>query len=238
MKIGARNAEKVLSLLSDIPSRPVIAKAPLVIQFPVRFSEIGLAQVGSPSYLFGLFAIIADSGEYALFNVNAYVELGPCAISKTMVHGVEHYNFHYQKGDVVIRTKDLVKRAELIYKALEEFCFQGKVPWYVDYDDMGKLFDTAAYHSGTKADLQPAIVEFIAAYIARDKRDRIKFLRETSETYADFQKNLAWVPMRSVYWSAPGTVNKLTGAYFEEGIKSAFVNPSDRVENIEGILRA
>lgn len=240
MKLGPRNAEKVLKALSEDsdPSKPVIAQANLVIQIPARFREIGLAQVGTPSYVFGLFAIILESGEYALFSANAFVELGPCTIDKVVINDQEHYNFHFQKGDVVIRTRELVKRSELIYKGMEEFIFQGKVPWYVGYEDMGKIFDSAKYHSGTKAEIQPAIMEFMAAYNARYKNNRIKFIREVATSYGEFDKQLAWVPMRSVYWSAPGTVNKLSGAYFEDGIVSALVNPSEREEKIERILRS
>ena len=104
---------------------------------------------------------------------------------------------------------------------------------------MGKLFDTAKKHAKTSADILPSVVEFMAAYIARYKNDRTKYLREVAKTPKDFDmKNLAWVPMRNVFWSAPGTVNKLAGAYFEQGVTSALVNPSQRVEKIESVLRA
>jgi len=234
-----RNAGKVLSQLIDLPGKPVITKSALTIQVPVRFREIELAQVGASTFVYGLFAIILDSGEYALCNVNAYVELGPASVELTTVDGEEYYNFKYLPNQVVIKTKDLVCRANLIYKAIEEFVFKGKIPWYVDYEDMGKIFDTAKRHARTSAEIMPSVVEFMAAYIARSKEDRTKYIREVSKDYKDYSKeNLEWVPMRSVYWSSPGTVNKLAGAYFSDGIVSALVNPSERVEKIERILRA
>lgn len=238
MKTTIRNAEAVLGSLSDIPGKPVIAKANLHLQLPVRFKEIGLAQVGATTYVFGLLAIILETGQYALMNVNAYWELGSAAVDTEEIDGTEYYNFHFKKGDVVFRTKELVCRPELVFKAIDEFVFKGKIPWYVEYDDMGKLFDTAKEHAATSADILPSVMEFIAAYIGRDKADRIKYIRETSSSYEEFRKKLAWVPMQSVYWSAPGTVNKLAGAYFQDGIVSAIVNPSERVEKVERILRA
>lgn len=233
-----RNAEKVLKQLSDLPGKPVIAKSKLTLQVPERFRDIGLAVISAETFVYGLFAIILETGEYAVMNVNAYLSLGPCSVEKSTIDDVDYINFVFQPGDVVFRTKDLVCRAPLIEKAIEEFVFKGKVPYYVGYEDMGKLFDTAEKHAKTRAEILPSVMEFMAAYIARDKQNRIKFLRETSETYEAFEKNLAWVPMRSVYWSAPGTVNKLAGAYFQDGVVSALVNPSNRVENIERILRA
>lgn len=233
-----RNAGKVLSLLVDVPGKPVITRSALTIQVPVRFRDIGLAQIGASTFVYGLFAMILPTGEYALCSVNAFMELGPAAVDKVTIDEEEYYNFHFQPGDVVFRTKDLVCRPALIFKAIEEFVFKGKVPWYVGYDDMGKLFDTAKRHAKTRADILPSVMEFMAAYIARNHDDRIKYIRETAKTYQDFEKDLDWVPMQSVYWSAPGTVNKLAGAYFQDGIVSALVNPSERVEKIEGILRS
>lgn len=233
-----RDAGKVLSQLSDLPGQPVIAKSPVTLQFPVRFKEIDLAQIGTESFVFGLFAIIVGDS-YALCNVNAYLELGPASVEIVTIDETSYYQFHYQKGDIVFKTKELVARANLIYKAIEEFVFKGKIPWYVGYEDMGKLFDTAEKHAKTSAKILPSVVEFMAAYIGRDKTNRIKYIRETGKDYKDFtQAKMAWVPMRSVYWSAPGTVNKLAGAYFSDGIVSALVNPSERTEKIESILRA
>ena len=47
MKAKVRSAAKVYQALSDEPGKPVIAKKALTIQFPVRFREIGLAQIGA-----------------------------------------------------------------------------------------------------------------------------------------------------------------------------------------------
>lgn len=238
MKITYRDAAKVLGQLSDLPGKPVIAKSDLVLQIPVRFTEIDLAQIGSNTFVYGFAAIILETGEYAVLSVTALLELGKAIVDKSTIHDVDYFNFHFKAGDVIFKTKDLVCRSSLIFNALKEFIFSGKVPWYASYDDIGKLFDTAKKHTKTKAEILPSVNEFMAAYIARDKNNRIKFLRETSKTKDEFKKNLAWVPMKSVFWSAPGTVNKIAGAYFQDGIVSAMVNPSEQTEKIESILRA
>lgn len=232
-----RNAQVIHAVLDNQPKKPVIAKKALTIQFPKRFQEINLAQLGTSTFVYGLFAMIHGS-QYALMNVNAFVELGPAQIDITTIDETEYYNFHYQPGDVVIKTKDLVCRSNLIFESLAEFYFKGKIPWYVGYEDMGKLYDTAEKHSRTSAKILPSVVEYMAAYVARDRNDRTKFVREVSTDKKKINERLTWVPMSSVYWSAPGTVNKLAGAYFADGVVSALVNPSERVEKIERILRA
>ena len=46
------------------------------------------------------------------------------------------------------------------------------------------------------------------------------------------------VPLQSVHLSAVGTFNKMTGAYFIDGIISGLVNDSDQVDNLEAVYRA
>jgi hypothetical protein len=133
----------------------------------------------------------------------------------------------------------VVKRSKLIYNAISEFIFKGKIPYYVNYDDLGRIFDTAKKYTGTKAVISPQIVEFMAAYITRKKADRTKFAREGASSLKDFSSDkLTVVPMSSVFWSAPGTVNKIAGAYFEDGVTTAILQPSDKTHTVEKILRA
>lgn len=232
-----RNPEKVLSCLKTLPDKSLVTSKKLTIEFPTRFTEIGLGEVSSNSFAFGLFAMSLETGEYALINVNTLIELGKASLSKRTVNGVEYLNFTYEPGDRVFKTIETIARPSLIFTAIEEFVFKGKVPWYVEYEDMGRLFDTAKKYSKSKADIIPPVAEFIAAYIGRDRKDTSKYIRETAKNEKDF-RNIKWVPMRSVYYSSPGTVNKLAGAYFNDGIVSALVNPSERVDHVEKILRS
>jgi hypothetical protein len=233
-----QNRDKVLDALADIPGKPVIAKKALKIVFPCRFRDIKLAVIGETSHVFGLFAILVDN-DYALLNINTYVELGKASVNKVQFDGIDYYEYSYEPGDVVIRTKEVVARSALIFLAIDEFVFKGKVPWYVSYDDMGRLFETAERYSGTSAKILPEVMEFLAAYIARKKENRVKFIRDGATKKEDYAVDkISWVPLRSVYWSAPGTVNKVGGAYFADGVVSALVNPSSKVEKVESILRA
>lgn len=233
-----RNGEKVLAALKDLPNGRTVATKKLTITFPTRFRDIGLAVIGKVSFVYGLFAIIVDN-DYAILNMNGYIELNEGVIQIQEVNGVEYYTFTYEPGDTVIMTKDIVARSNLIFTAIDEFIFKGKVPWYVGYDDMGKIFETAQSHAGTRARVIPSMVEFFAAYIGRQKNNRVKFIREGAKTAADFTpEKIHWVPLRSVFYSAPGTVNKISGAYFQDGIVSALVNPSTQVESVEAVLRA
>lgn len=233
-----RHAKAVLEALGDLQAKQVIAKKPITIIFPVRFRDIKLAVVGENSFVYGLFAI-TNQDRYALFNINGYVELGKANVTIEQHDGQDYYHFSYEPGDVVIKTREVVARSNLIFIAIDEFVFKGKVPWYVSYSDMGLLFKTAREFAGTKANIFPAVMEFFASYVGRSASDRTKFIREVAKTEEDFGLDkIRWVPLRSVFWSAPGTVNKIAGAYYNDGVVSALVNPSQKVERTESILRA
>lgn len=233
-----RDKERVLPLLKERSDGSVIITEDCKIQIPTRFRDIGLASIGSSVFIFGLFPIITESGHYSVLNANALIELGNFTTSVIEIDETDYFEFRFGAGDVLFKTVDVVQRSSLIFSAISEFVFMGKIPWYVNYDDMGGLLDTAREYSGTKAEIVSGIVEWMAAYIARDKRDRTKFIRQTAKTMDDFKKYLTWVPLKSVYWSAPGTVNKISGAHTQDGIVAALVNPSETIPLVEAALRA
>lgn len=234
-----RNAELVLSQLKENSAGQIIAKLPMVIQVPVRFSEIGLGEIGINTFTYGLLAIILESGDYAVLNVNALLELNPYKLSIVTVDDVDYHQFHFDAGDVVIKTTDLVKREAMLFNVFNEFIFNGKVPWYTDYEDLGKLFDTAKYHAGSNVAQNPEVIEFIASMVSRSKNDRTKYIRSVAQKQSDFTLNdIDYVPLKSVYWSVTSTVNKLTGSHFADGVTSALVTPTTKTDKIERILRA
>lgn len=234
-----RDANFVLSNLVEDKTGQVLTKVPCKIQVPVRFSEIGLGEIGINTYTYGLFPIILETGEYAVCNVNAIVQLNPYKLSITTIGEVDYHEFFFDAGDVVIKTTDLVRREAMLYNVFDEFIFKGKVPWYVDYEDLGKLFDTAKYHAGSNVAQNLEVIEFIASMVSRSVEDRTKYIRSVGSDYKDFTLDkIDYVALKSVFYSVNSTVNKLAGSYFSDGVTSALVVPSTQVEKIESILRA
>lgn len=234
-----RDADLVLSNLVQNDAGQILTKVPCKIQVPVRFSEVGLGEIGISTYTYGMFPIILESGQYAVCNVNAIMQLNPYKLSIVTIDEVDYHEFYFDSGDVVITTTDLLKRETLMYNVIDEFIFKGKIPWYVDYEDLGKLFDTAKYHAGSNVGQNLEVIEFIASMVSRSKEDRTKYIRSVGQTYKDFSLDrIDYVDLKSVFYSVNSTVNKLAGSYFNDGVASALVVPSTKVEKIESILRA
>lgn len=234
-----RDAAASLTYLVENASGQVLTKKNCKIQIPVRFTEVGLGEVGIDTFAYGFFPIIFDSDEYAVLNVCAMVELNPYKLTIVTVDEVDYYEFYFDAGQVVFKTTDLVKKETLMYNVFDEFIFKGKLPWYAEYDDVGKLFDTALYHAGSKVAQNLEVIEFVASMISRSKADRTKYIRTVASTYSDVRLDrVDFVPLKSVFYSVSSTLNKIAGSYFTDGVTSALVQQSANVEKIERIIRS
>lgn len=237
-----RNAEAVLSQLVENNSGQVVCKTDCRIQIPTRFSEtaVGLAEIGINTYTYGMFAIIRnDTNEYAVCNIAALVELNPFKVSLVTIDEVDYHEFYFEAGQVVIENTSLVKRDLLMYNIMDEIIFKGKIPWYMDYEDLGKMFDTAKYHANSNVGQNLETIEFITSMVTRSKQDRSKYIRAVGNSFKDFSLDkIEYVPLKSVFYSVNSTVNKLIGSYFTDGVTSALVKKTDKVQKIESILRA
>lgn len=234
-----RVSSSALSYLVENTAGQVLTKKDCRVQIPVRFTEIGLGEIGINTFSYGFFPIIFDTGEYAVMNVCSMVELNPYKLTIVSIEDVDYYEFHFDAGQVVIKTTDLVKREALMYNVFDEFVFKGKLPWYAEYDDVGKLFDTAKHHADSNVSQNLEVIEFIASMISRSKADRTKYIRTVANSYEDVKlEKVDFVPLKSVFYSVNSTLNKIAGSYFNDGVTSALVQRSENVEKIEAIIRS
>ncbi len=215
----------------------ILTRKDCEIHMPVRFADRGLGQIGIDTFVYGCFPIVFDTGEYSVCNVTSLIEVDPYKTTTKIIDEIEYYVLHFKAGDVVIKTSNLVKRETIMFNVFEEFIFKGKVPWFMEYEDIGKLFDTADEYGGSTVGKNQVTIEMIASMICRNKKDRTKYIRLSANSYKDIE-DIAIVPLQSVFYSANSTINKLAGSYFNQGVVSSLVNPSKDVTDIESILRA
>lgn len=234
-----RNPTAVISQLQETKSQAIVTRKECVIQFPKRFVERNLAEIGSETYVFGIYALIMGD-QYAISTIPSMVRTNPSRISETMVDDVPYYNFHYEAGSVIIENVNVIRKDSLIYNLMDEFFLKGNVPWYVGYEDLGKIFDKAKEFADSNVAENYATMEAMAAYISRDQKDRSVQFRHMVKSRQDVEKNMpTYIGLYgNVFYAAPGTVNKLAGSYFQDAIVSALVQPSAKSSHVEDLLRA
>lgn len=106
------------------------------------------------------------------------------------------------------------------------------------YEDLAKFLDTADSHAGSKVANNYELIEILASIISRDTNNRKVYMRTAATDKNYVKKNIEYVPLASVMYSVKGTVNKLIGAYMDEGITSALVSESNETSHVETLLRS
>lgn len=232
-----RIPERVIANLVTRDDGAVYTKVPCKIQIPQRFLERHLANIGAEVYILGFFAIIMEDSYYGVNLTDAMMRITPSSTETIEIDGTVYLEFQFDAGDRVFYTVELVKNDTLTYYIYDELIAKGRVPWYLNYFDLDKLFDTAELHAGIRLGNR-AIISLIVSTITRNKDDLSQLYRHVLEKPSDIEDNPPTViPFRSVIWNTQDTTSKLIGAYFGDSITSALVNPSDRVERIEELLR-
>lgn len=230
-----RDAAKIHQALKETDVDSCVALKPLQIHIPVRFADCGLATVGQEITTYGAFVILDEEGNYGVVNICGMFRLSPSRSTKTIIEDKEYFVFYFEKGDTVFVNLNIIKTAKFLFKAINEFQFRADIPWYFDYEDRGKIFDTADEFAGSKVGESLEMIELFTAITARDPKDLTKFYRTLSNNPNNPPPSN--VGMKSVQYSATNTTNKLSGAYFSDGVVSALVVKTEKTEKMEELLR-
>ncbi|MAP22093.1 MAG: hypothetical protein CL582_14275 [Alteromonadaceae bacterium] len=231
-----RDASKVQAYLKELKDGSVITTKGCKIYIPTRFRDKSLATIGKETYILGLFMIAVEDKYYAVNNVNAMMRIEPSSINTVSIENKDYFEFVFEQNDTVFPSTDLVKDDTLLYYIFDEVVSKGNIPAYMNYLDLGHLFDTAQQFAGVKLVSTPTVMHMLLSKLARDPGDLNTYFRQVSN--GDDLDNARFLQLRSNTHGATNTTARLMGSYFSDNITSALVNPAEREENIERILRS
>lgn len=216
----------------------IIAVKPMSIQFPKRYVQGGFALLGNPTILLGKVAWIHD-GCYAVSGICAPFRSEPTAIREVMVGDDPYMQLDYEPGARVMTNTNLVQMNQLMYDINHEFIDKGKLPWYIDYDELGALFKDSKYHANMQVGDNIGVMHIIYSTIFRDDKNKRTYYRQVLRSRDDLGvKPYSIIPMRTVSYGATNTIAKLLGSYFDENVTGALVNPAERLDDLDKLLRA
>lgn len=231
-----RNHAGVLATLHDMEDDSLVTSTGCKIYVPTRFAERGLAFLGAETYIIGVCAIVAED-QYATLMVHAMIRIDPAEINRVMVNGDEYLEFVFYPGSVVIPNLNLAQTDTLSYKIYDEIVAKARVPWYISYFDLARIFDTAQMHAGANIGSNKELTELLISIIARNPHNRREYFRQTLETEMDAINNPPYyASLKDVTLTATNTLHKFGGSYFRNGTVSAINSPSERPERLEELL--
>jgi len=232
-----RDADRVHASLKELADESLVAVRPLKLYVPVRFAEHGLAEVGIETYVCGIVMYLVEDKYYSISLINAMMRITPTSTLKVTLEEEEYYEFYFEPGSTVIPSLQLIRTDTLVYEIFDELFAKGRVPKYVTYDDMSRIFDTAKKHANANVGGNHEVTSMLVSLIARNAKNRRQYYRQFVTTQSDLTTNPPiWTALYSVTDAATNTLNKLAGSYFHEGVVSALNSPSERKERIETLL--
>jgi hypothetical protein len=233
-----RDPKRVHPTLQERADGSLVTLTGCKIYVPVRYKEHMLADISETILIVGIFAMVVADQFYAVSLANARMHITPTSTTIVDVCGDDYYEFFFDKGQVVTPNVELVKEDTLAYRIYDEIVAKGHVPQFFNYEDLGKLFASSKYHAGITLASSNVPLEMIAASISRGMKDRTLYYRHViSKIEQQSVTPPAFIEFRSVMYGATDTTAKLMGSYFDEGVMSALVNPSEKTEGIEALLR-
>lgn len=233
-----RNPEAVHKSLYTTKDNVLITKTGCKIYTPKRFLEQGLASIGTETYVVGIWAIVLENGDYGISLTNAMIPLTPTSTSQIVIGDEDYLEFYFEPGSSVIPNTMLIKSDVLVYLIYNEIIAKGKIPWFITYIDLHRLFDTADYHGNIKLAASHSILSMINAVIARDPEQRTVYYRQSVKEFRDvFTRPPEILAFDNIQFGATNLTAKFMGSYFDDSTTAGLVTPSERLEPIENILR-
>lgn len=234
LKEYTRDAGKVLSGLKEL-SGVLVATKTLKMYVPRTFEDKRLISLGNETFVVGIYMLAAEDRYYAVSLTTAMLRTEPSSVNTVYLDGVEMYELLYEPGDMVVSDLELVVNGKLIYAIYDEIFALGRVPPYLSYLDIGRLFESAPKYANVSLASTPTILQMLGAVISRDPDNPMTYFRQVTNG-KDLDK-AKYVSLKSSTHSATNTTARLMGAYFSDNLTTALVHPSEREENVERLLR-
>lgn len=232
-----RNPSKILSALKELGDSLVTTK-PLYIYVPAFYEERGLADLSSGISIIGFNTWVID-GEYDFTIIPAMLHITPTVTTTVKgSDGIEYFEFYFEAGAVVMPKAWVQKKDTLTYMLYTVIHSKAKVPWFFNYDTFGETFALSKEYAGIDLNKSKDKLSVLCALQSRNPENPSEFYKDTIKDMKQLTTNPPeYIPISSLVHAATGTMSRIGGRDFIDGITSTLVHPHNRVEELEGVLR-
>ena len=226
-----RNPEVIKNMIKK-EGYKVIALEELYVIFPSKFVDKGLTILGNISEVFGVIAVVDKDYNYGLYTIPARIDIEPSSIEEIEIDGVIYVKLTIEKHQLLFSSTKIVKNADITYPLFDLLIMQGKVPFYLEYEDLLEVFTNLPKYAGTKVGSHYLPIEIVISIIARDSKNP-----DIEYRWTKGDKKPMWIGLTNIYYSYKSTLAKIAGNYFKQGVIAAVVKPEKSVTDVEYALR-
>ena len=227
-----RDPNYIRKYMKEMKDGSIVFTKEAKVYLPKRWEESDLINIADTVTTIAVLAISIDD-RYCTTLTCSLMSTDPSKIGYVNINSEDYLELNYLPNDRFIINRSLVKRDNLPYKLFTFIFDKGRIPWYLNYVDISQVYDSSSKFANVNFNLPHTVFEMVTGVIARNKKEKSTYYR-----HGDWKIDPVYIPLRSVQFAASNTTAKLIGAYWDEGLSSALVNPSDRKELIEELLRS
>lgn len=204
----------------------------VMVTIPTRYIDAKLAIIDNTVKTVGIYAVIDSKNNYAVCNIPIFQELSPFNIEDTTIQDEKYKILNFNKGTVFMPSNKLIVSTNSIYPIFNDFFAGDKVPWFMEYEDLCKVFIDSKKYLGNKIGSAILAFEIIASISARDSSSPTKYYRLSS-----MNKRPTYVGLKNLFYSYNNTGAKLIGSYFKTGVMTSILEPETKTSETSNILR-
>ena len=232
-----RNPEAIKKKIKKVENT-MIAKENMLIVFPEKFVDKELTLLDNTSEVFGVVAILDEKNNYSILTIPSRFIVEPAEIENIEINEEPYIALHIEAGQALISNTKMVKNQDITFPIFDLFMLQGKVPWYINYEDLLDVFIKLDKYAGSKVGGLVLALEALTALNARDPKNPETEFRMIINNVEDMKKKpVEWVGLKNIYYSFKSTLSKIAGAYFKQGVLAAVVKPEKETTDLEYVLR-
>jgi len=230
-----KDVGRVMTALTFMPDKSVVAAKKLTVCFPKRFEQSNLAEISDTVHAILMLGVIVDDC-YAYFGGMTKVTLKPGDIYEETINNDRYFMLEFEPGDVVIESLTVPMDANIGYYYYLEFTKYARIPWYINDEDLLSVYDEAKFYTGKSMGTSNQAIRVLYSLTARDPMNL-----DVPFRYSPQLKNPAVRP-RIIGINNPGqllnsTFSRLASGYMNDNIISGILNPDTKVTNLEEVIR-
>lgn len=203
------------------------------ILVPKRFTEGKLAYLNGTSFrTVAIYAILDDNNNYSVIRCPIYHNFESYDITNVMVDDTEFIQVSFLANEIFLISNTMVVTSDFTYDLFEEFFTKGYIPFYMNYEDLSKLFEKGDKYSNVNIGNDPSVFELIASIVARSSKDKKLYYRQVN---ADGP--ISYVGLNNIIYGYTNTISRIMGGYMKEGIVTSVVDPETETTALSNMLR-
>lgn len=233
-----RDPDKIKKCFKKVGKSLVVTKDIKVI-YPERYESKNLAIVDNVVRLVSIFAILDDSNNYAVNNLPIFINLTPSNIDHVTINDELYTVLEFEEGSTYTESTELVINNKFLYDLFNLFYTNGKIPWFMSYNDLINIFSKTEKYANSDLGNNPIITEILASIVAKAPNDKTLLYREILENNKKLLESIkpTYVGLMNPYYTFDNTVSKISGSYYTKGLMGALINKEKETTKIEEILR-